>query len=91
MPLPGLSTTISPVARRAFRDDLGARLATDENAPHRTGIADAQRRLSTQALGGRAIGEVGEVILPGMENRPVFEAKQCDELGHRRHDLDAPA
>ena len=38
---------------------VGARLAGDQDAAHRAGVADAQRGLAARALGRRAVGEVG--------------------------------
>ena len=49
--------------------DIVSRFSQDQNAPHRTGIADAERGLSTPFLGGWTIREIGPMALSCVNHR----------------------
>jgi hypothetical protein len=71
--------TISPGIGAKRRHDVGAGLARDQEAAHRAGIADAQRRVAAQPLGRRAVRQVGPVALAGVDDRPAPHAEGLEQ------------
>src|SRR4029079_18668792 len=51
------------VLRRERRDQVVALLAADQDAPHRSGVADAHAGRATFDLRGRRVGQGGPVAL----------------------------
>ena len=57
------------VERIQLGNDVVAGLAANENAPHRPGIADAQRRRAALDLGRRRIRQIGQMALAGVHDQ----------------------
>src|SRR5947209_4610127 len=66
-------------------NEVIARLALDENSPHRPDIADLQCSSSAAALRGRTIRKVGTVALLGVHDRPTAFPEGPQELFHGRY------
>jgi hypothetical protein len=71
---------------RQLGDDLRTRLAVDQDAAHGAGIADAQGGATAQALGGRAVGEVGLVAFAGVDDRQAGGTEGVHEPAQGGHD-----
>ena len=85
MPLPGLSIDDLAGVRRQRRNDLGARLAGDQHAAHRPGVADAQaRRCRAARLAGGQSERSALVRLARVHDRPAARAPGGEQRGDRR-------
>src|SRR6266508_2735532 len=64
--------------------EVVALLAADENAPHRTRITDARGETAARLLGGRAVGQIGAMALPRVDDQePALAGGPEDALGGR--------
>ena len=66
------------VDRIELRNDVVARLAADENAPHRAGRADALTRLAALDLGGRRVRHVRAVTLARVNDQQAGRARRLE-------------
>src|SRR5258706_1441953 len=90
-PLAGLEDDGLTRQRRQVRHDVIARLAVDQDAAHGPGVADAHRRASAAALGGRTVGEIGAMSLARVQHAEAVGPTPGEELPHRGHDGGEPA
>ena len=65
-------------------DDVVPGLAANEDAPHRTGIADAHRRLAALELRLRRVGEIGAVPFAGVDHQQAGGARGLEHGAARR-------
>ena len=65
--------------RRQLGDQLRSGLTVDQHTAHGALVADAQGRAATQALGGRAIRQVGAVGLACMQHGPPALAPRLQQ------------
>ena len=79
--------TISPVDRRQLVDDVVAVLAADQDAAVRAGVADALRWLAALQLRRRAVREIRQVALSGVDDQHAGRPGRGEHLGQRRDHL----
>src|SRR5207245_9385534 len=62
--------------RIELRDGVMAGLATHQDAPHRTGRADAQGRIATLDLVARRVAKIGTMAFAGVDHRHTAPAER---------------
>jgi hypothetical protein len=67
-------------------DDLAAGFAAHQDAAHRSRVADAQRRAAAVALGGRTVGEIGQMRLARVHDPAAGAAPGIEHGARGRHD-----
>jgi hypothetical protein len=65
--------------------DVVAWFTGNEDAPHGTGVADMQRRLTTLAFGRWAVREIRAMGFFRMDNGPSEGTEAVEELTYRRN------
>jgi hypothetical protein len=65
--------------------DVVTGLATDQDAPHRPVIADACLEPAARLLRGRAIGEIGSMAFPRVDDQEPVLARGFEHALGRRH------